>query len=71
MYGKNSIDFGKVLFMKYAFFAIIVCFAQMLSAQIPTGRTVSINPNLVKGPLNKSFNFCVGAGRANEGLRAD
>ncbi|RYE22807.1 MAG: glycoside hydrolase [Sphingobacteriaceae bacterium] len=32
---------------------------------------ISIDPNHVKSNLDKSFNFCVGAGRANEGLRAD
>lgn len=25
----------------------------------------------VRGPMNRMYNFCVGAGRANEGLRAD
>jgi xylan 1,4-beta-xylosidase len=24
-----------------------------------------------RGPMNRMYNFCVGAGRANEGLRAD
>lgn len=34
-------------------------------------RTISVDYNRVKGPMNKMFNECVGAGRANEGLRAD
>lgn len=34
-------------------------------------RDININFNLAKGPLNKMFRECVGAGRANEGLRAD
>ncbi len=34
-------------------------------------RTIDIDVNQVKGPLNRMFNECVGAGRANEGLRAD
>src|SRR5476651_2447256 len=34
-------------------------------------RTINIDANNVKQKLNNSFNFCVGAGRANEGLRAD
>jgi xylan 1,4-beta-xylosidase len=34
-------------------------------------RTIAANFNLVQGPLDTSFNECVGAGRANEGLRAD
>lgn len=34
-------------------------------------RTIDIDVNQVRGPLNRMFNECVGAGRANEGLRAD
>ncbi len=34
-------------------------------------RTINVNFSKEKGPLNTMFNECVGAGRANEGLRAD
>lgn len=34
-------------------------------------RTITIDANKPKGKLNTFFNECVGAGRANEGLRAD
>src|SRR2546430_16323528 len=34
-------------------------------------RTVSADLKQVNGPLNTMFKHCVGAGRANEGLRAD
>ena len=34
-------------------------------------RTIDVNINQVKGQLPASINLCVGAGRANEGLRAD
>ncbi len=34
-------------------------------------RTISINYNDPKGKLNTMFKECIGAGRANEGLRAD
>lgn len=34
-------------------------------------RVVSADLRQVKGPLNTMFKVCVGAGRANEGLRAD
>ncbi len=34
-------------------------------------RVISVDFNNEKGPLNTMFNECVGAGRANEGLRAD
>ena len=57
--------------MKYFFFLLYFCFPQLLSAQKQTSRMVSIDPTQVKGKLNRSYNFCVGAGRANEGLRAD
>ncbi|MDD3322102.1 MAG: glycoside hydrolase [Paludibacter sp.] len=34
-------------------------------------RNISADFNEVKGPLNTMFKECIGAGRANEGLRAD
>jgi len=34
-------------------------------------RNIEAYSNQVQEPLSKSFNLCVGAGRANEGLRAD
>ena len=34
-------------------------------------RIISVDYNEVKGPLNTMFKECIGAGRANEGLRAD
>ena len=34
-------------------------------------RTIEIDATKVKGRLNRFFNECVGAGRANKGLRAD
>src|SRR5205814_1442608 len=34
-------------------------------------RTIEVDAGKVQGPLNRTFNQCVGAGRANEGLRAD
>jgi xylan 1,4-beta-xylosidase len=37
----------------------------------PQERVIDINFNHIKGPLNTFFKNCVGAGRANEGLRAD
>ncbi|MFH1194101.1 MAG: glycoside hydrolase [bacterium] len=39
-------------------------------AQSPE-RIINLDFNQVKGPLNTMFKECVGAGRANEGLRAD
>jgi len=37
----------------------------------PAERVINVNVTAEKGMLNKMFNECVGAGRANEGLRAD
>lgn len=37
----------------------------------PAQRSIDVDANQVKGQLPKSINLCVGAGRANEGLRAD
>jgi xylan 1,4-beta-xylosidase len=34
-------------------------------------RTIAVDVGRVKGPHDKAFRMCVGAGRANEGLRAD
>jgi xylan 1,4-beta-xylosidase len=36
-----------------------------------TTRVISVDLQQTNGPLNTMFKFCVGAGRANEGLRAD
>ena len=46
----------------------LICLDQANAQQ---ARTINVSTTAVKGQLNKSFNFCVGAGRANEGLRAD
>lgn len=36
-----------------------------------TVRAITVDVNAVHGPLDTSFKECIGAGRANEGLRAD
>ena len=53
---------------RLVFLSFFIC-AQFASAQ-PT-RTITINYSQTVGPLNTQFNTCIGAGRANEGLRAD
>jgi xylan 1,4-beta-xylosidase len=51
--------------------ALILC-ATSASAQTDSSeRTIKLNFNQVKGPMNIMFKECIGAGRANEGLRAD
>ena len=47
----------------------VYCFSAF--AQPDKNRLIELDVNNIKGELNKSYNFCVGAGRANEGLRAD
>lgn len=37
----------------------------------PASRVIDVDVSKNKGPMNRMYNFCVGAGRANEGLRAD
>ncbi len=39
-------------------------------AQVPT-RAIDADVSIASGPTSRMYNFCVGAGRANEGLRAD
>jgi xylan 1,4-beta-xylosidase len=45
-------------------------FAQNTRTKSPE-RVINIDFSMEKGPLNEMFRECVGAGRANEGLRAD
>jgi xylan 1,4-beta-xylosidase len=40
-------------------------------ATVVAPRTIAVDVGRVKGPHDKAFRFCVGAGRAAEGLRAD
>jgi xylan 1,4-beta-xylosidase len=50
---------------------ILIIFINLAAMAQVTNRTIDININHIKGQLPKSINLCVGAGRANEGLRAD
>ena len=62
-------------------FLLLIFIAGTISAQSKTNkktvktevpeRVINVDFNNEKGPLNTMFNECVGAGRANEGLRAD
>ena len=45
--------------------------AKKNNAATSTVRTVNIDLQQEIGPLNTMFKECIGAGRANEGLRAD
>lgn len=52
------------------FFFMLLLVVTELIAQAPY-RLIQVDAGKIQGPLNKQFNECVGAGRANEGLRAD
>jgi xylan 1,4-beta-xylosidase len=49
--------------------ALALAVAVRINAQEP--RTISVDVDDIRGPLDTSFKECIGAGRANEGLRAD
>ncbi len=53
--------------------SILLLLAPSVSAAAAsaTPRTIAVDVGRVKGPHDKAFRLCVGAGRANEGLRAD
>jgi len=50
---------------------ISLCITNVFAQSDLPERIININFDQVKGPLNTMFKECVGAGRANEGLRAD
>jgi xylan 1,4-beta-xylosidase len=62
--------------MNRIYTAVFVCLlascamAQSKKKVVPE-RVIDIDFNVEKGPLNTMFKECIGAGRANEGLRAD
>jgi len=56
----------KRIILLFAILFPVITIAQSLQV-----RTIHVNYNKEKGQLNTAFNECVGAGRANEGLRAD
>lgn len=68
--------FKNIRKMKYTFFLVVallatnVTMAQKKNAGVPP-RTITADFKIEKGILNTMFKECIGAGRANEGLRAD
>ena len=58
---------------KLLFFCLLSLGGWAVNAQsaLSSDRTIVVDAGKVKGALYRSFNECVGAGRANEGLRAD
>ncbi len=50
---------------------VLPAFLAALHATEPAPRVISADLAQPRGPMNRMHDFCVGAGRANEGLRAD
>ncbi len=57
----------------YSAFSLLVVLAFLFQGANgqPATRQISVNLQQESGPLNTFFKECIGAGRANEGLRAD
>jgi xylan 1,4-beta-xylosidase len=62
--------FYRALFLSASLLIIAVSTPSMARAQ-DSVRRISVDYSQVKGPTSQVFKQCVGAGRANEGLRAD
>lgn len=61
---------NRILFLLLASFCSCLAVAQAPKTKL-IERAINVNISAERGPLNTMFNECVGAGRANEGLRAD
>jgi xylan 1,4-beta-xylosidase len=57
--------------MKMAIILVGLCVTSTFAQSGLPERIINLDFNQVEGPLNTMFKECVGAGRANEGLRAD
>jgi xylan 1,4-beta-xylosidase len=61
--------------LKLIFLLIVLITTNAIHAQTASinkdNRVITVDVDHIKGELDRSYNFCVGAGRANEGLRAD
>jgi xylan 1,4-beta-xylosidase len=57
--------------MIFVVILVTLCVANTFAQSNTSERIINLDFNQVKGPMNMMFKECVGAGRANEGLRAD
>ena len=57
--------------MKRLISSILFVFCVVFLNAQTNNRVIDVDASNVRGKLNYFFNECVGAGRANEGLRAD
>lgn len=60
----------RAFFLIYALLLNCILFAQENRTILPQ-RKIEVNANVEKGDFNQFFKFCVGAGRAHEGLIGD
>jgi xylan 1,4-beta-xylosidase len=70
MTGKNG-EKRKMICLAAGLAAVFVAGSSFGGAADLTPRLISADFQQTNGPLDTMFRFCVGAGRANEGLRAD
>lgn len=59
------------MFKRYVFFLFGASLLALRAEPESAVRVVAANVAESRGPMSRMYNFCVGAGRANEGLRAD
>lgn len=52
-------------------FMLLLAPVSMQAQSVPASRIIDADLTNSRGPTSRMYNFCVGAGRANEGLRAD
>ena len=62
-------QFNSVVIILIIFFSLY--FHKTSAQSVPNDRVINLDFKQVKGPFNTMFRECIGAGRANEGLRAD
>lgn len=57
--------------MRNRSFFLAIALTLLISANVFAQRTISVDASRIKGARNEAWNECIGAGRAEEGLRAD
>lgn len=70
MWSSFSSPLQRTLRLSLSFAALLTAAVVVGGADAPR-RTIAADLAAARGPMNRMHNFCVGAGRANEGLRAD
>jgi xylan 1,4-beta-xylosidase len=68
---KPSLTFPKQFILATALAMAVTLRVNAEQGDAGRVRAITVDVNNVQGPLDTSFKECIGAGRANEGLRAD